>query len=173
MVYTAGINCHPSIRKGNYGFESSHSFPALLLRCWGRLCRWRWAIRIPRVANVEPFAVFLFRDGKILSGIDHFPCLVLQHVGTGGPAHVTTRTPGGVGAERECETLFSRLWHHLREEGANRGPSMRGRRTRREEHRMLIILSSHRVSVAAVKGLDPDVVNGVECRHLGRRICGE
>jgi hypothetical protein len=37
---------------------------------------------------------------------------------------------------------------------------------------MLIILSSHGVGVAAVKGLNPNVVNGVNCRHIGCRIRG-
>src|SRR5437667_7516089 len=48
---------------------------------------WR-AIRIPRVAYINPLPALLHRDGKILSGIEDTTGLVFHNIGPRHPTHV-------------------------------------------------------------------------------------
>jgi hypothetical protein len=80
--------------------------------------------------------------------------------------------PSGFGAETEYDSVLGRSCDVLRKEGANRGSPVCPWRARREEHCMLIIEADDGINVARVIGLDPDLIDGMERRHVlppGRR----
>src|SRR5450631_67496 len=124
-----------------------------------RCLRWR-AIGIPSVAHVKPPASDCPRYGKVPSGINHATGFVFDHVRARRPARISCDTAIGFGAKTENQPTPKKLGIVFDEEGANRSSSVRGWRSGRINHGVLIVETDHRVQIAGVIRFDPTVIRG-------------